>query len=227
MALTSQCGSGEGLRVNVGCGREIVPGWVNLDKSPSVLLARLPWLRWTLAKLGVLGPEQAMGMPRGAVHADAARRLPLEDESATDVYSSHMIEHMARWQAEAFLSECHRILVAGGLLRIVTPDLRQMARAYVDGVVVEGWQTPADSFVSTYGAYHDIPENRARRLVRRMASGAIHQWLYDAESIEHLLSSAGFTEIRHRGYREGGMADLSVIETRPCSLFVEARKPTV
>jgi len=48
-----------GLKLNLGCGSTVVPGWVNVDKSPSIVLARHPRLRRGLASAGLLTAEQA------------------------------------------------------------------------------------------------------------------------------------------------------------------------
>lgn len=213
---------GETVRLNIGCGPNVVPGWINLDKSPSVALARVPRFRALLGKAGVLSGAQAQGMPPGARHADAARAIPLPTNSVSDVYSSHMIEHMARWQSQAFLAECRRVLVGGGLIRVLTPDLRKMAEDYLDGVITEPWMTPADSFVHGYGAYHALDQGRLRALVHRLTSGSIHQWLYDADSLALLLRDAGFDTVAYRSFREGAMAGLEIIEHRRGGLFVEA-----
>lgn len=116
------------MRLHVGCGSTVVPGWVNLDKSPSVYLARVPGLRAALAKVRVLTPEQAdADFPPGIVHADVRNGLSYPDASAAYVYSSHLIEHMARWQAQEFLRECRRVLAPGAPLVMVTPNVATLS----------------------------------------------------------------------------------------------------
>jgi hypothetical protein len=100
-----------------------------------------------------------------------------------------------------------------------------LAQEYLAGTVRAPWATPADAFVEEFGAYYDVPANRVRRFIRRTLGGSIHQWLYDAESLSLLLSDAGFVDVVSRGYREGQAPLLTLIEHRPRSLFVEARKP--
>ena len=39
-------------KLHVGCGSDVYDGWVNIDKSPSVLLARAPALRAALSRTG-------------------------------------------------------------------------------------------------------------------------------------------------------------------------------
>jgi len=56
--------------------------------------------------------------------------LPIGDDSAEIVYSSHTIEHVDDSAVRNMLSESHRILKKGGLIRLVTPDAELAFRAY-------------------------------------------------------------------------------------------------
>ena len=157
------------------------PGWVNIDKSPSVLLGRFPALRRLLFRLRLLTPEQARGFPEGVVFADVSKRIPAESGSVEFIYCSHMIEHLSRWQAVGFVRECHRVLRPGGWLRLATPDLKLMSTDYIDGTspFLEDELTASDAFCAEYGAYADAPGNQVRRMIRKLAGGDSHQWLYD------------------------------------------------
>lgn len=190
------------------------------------MLSRTPRLRRALLRANILYEMQAIGFPRGITYADVSRRVPYPSGAASYIYSSHLIEHLSRWQALAFVRECTRVLAAGGVMRVATPDLRRMARAYLSGAQDRevGWETPADSFMAGVNAFHDIESNFARRFIRRQFSGAIHQWLYDAESLTHLLDEGGLHGAEPRSFRTGELPDLDLIETRPDSLFLEVRR---
>lgn len=94
------------ININLGCGPVFVdsPDWINLDftaPSPAVRQANL------------LG------------------QLPLGSGTAQLVYSSHFFEHIPRPEVDAFLRECLRVLQPSGVLRLVLPDLEEMARSYL------------------------------------------------------------------------------------------------
>jgi SAM-dependent methyltransferase len=216
----------DGSRLHIGCGPSVFPGWVNIDKSPSVLLARFPWLRKLLFRLRLLTAEQARGFPEGVVFADVSKRIPAESSTVDYIYCSHMIEHLSRWQALAFLRECHRVLRPGGWLRLATPDLALMVRDYQLGTspFLEDGFTPSDAFCAEYAAYADAPGNPASRMIRKLAGGDNHQWLYDGEGLENLLREGGFTTIESRSFREGSVPELDSIEQRERGLFVEAQR---
>lgn len=58
-------------------------------------------------------------------------RLPFEDCEFDAVYHSHLLEHLPRSQAPLLLRECYRVLKPRGVLRVVVPDLEQIARLYL------------------------------------------------------------------------------------------------
>jgi len=64
--------------------------------------------------------------------ANLLKRLPIKQEIADLVYSSHFLEHIPRSKVNDFLSEILRILKPGGVVRFVLPDLENMANSYVN-----------------------------------------------------------------------------------------------
>lgn len=213
----------DALRLHLGCGSNVVDGWVNIDRSPNVYLARVPWLRAALGRAGILSADQAGAtFPRGIVRADVTRRIPVADGSAEAVYSSHMIEHLSRWQALALLRESLRVLRPGGVIRIVTPDFAELVAEYEAG---SRTSPRADVFMRDLMTYTD-PEGVSgiQRLVRRAFGASAHQWLYDEESLRALLEEAGFVDVVRRAFGQGELPDLDRIETRT-GLALEARAP--
>jgi predicted SAM-dependent methyltransferase len=217
-----------GLKLHLGCGMMFVAGWENLDKSPNIYLSRIPRVRDALVRGRILSPEHAaVSFRRGTIHVDVAKGLPYADGSAAYIYHSHLVEHLSRWQALALVRECARVLKPGGLMRVATPDLRKLVDWYLrdDYPFGEG-TTAADTFMDVLGTYRDIPGSTAQRLIRRLVSTRPHQWLYDKESLCHLLEEGGFRDPVARNYREGEVPDLDQLDNRPDhSLYVEARRP--
>ena len=64
--------------------------------------------------------------------ANLLKRLPLKREIADLVYSSHFLEHIPYAKVTDFLTEILRILKPGGEVRLVLPDLENMANSYVN-----------------------------------------------------------------------------------------------
>jgi SAM-dependent methyltransferase len=212
-----------GSRLHLGCGSVVVDGWINIDNSPGVVLARVPRVKQGLRRAGVLTGEQAAAeFPEGIVRIDLRRGLPYPPGSANAIYSAHLIEHLARWQCLALLRECARVLELGGVIRLATPDLRAIVDDYLGGDTRYG-ATAGDSMMEQLMTFAERPGTRAQRLVRRVVT-APHQWLYDETSLAELLREAGFSDPVRRPFREGELPDLERIEHREEGLMMEARR---
>lgn len=91
--------------VNLGCGSRYHPEWVNID-------------------VVALGP--------GVIEHDLSTGIPLADGSADVVYHTAVLEHIRKKDALAFMKECHRVLKAGGIIRVGVPDLECICRLYLE-----------------------------------------------------------------------------------------------
>lgn len=88
------------LKVHLGCGERIFPGWVNAD------------------------------IYNGDIFLDITQALPFPDKSVDRVYAHHLIEHIELSQFLAFLKELARVCQPRATLRFVTPDLKRLTAAY-------------------------------------------------------------------------------------------------
>lgn len=215
---------GDSLKLNLGCGPVVVEGWENLDKSPNVLLSKLPFVRGLLKRVGLITAGQAKGFPPGVKFADLAKRLPYRDASVDFIYSGHLVEHISPAQAEQLLNECRRVLAPGGVIRFSTPDLREFVDGYLAGAGAGGERaaTAADEFMRNMGTYVDSGGGVIRRFVNRNISAFHHQWLYDEASMKRLFERAGFAAPEARSFRDGAFPELESLEVRPGGLFIQA-----
>jgi predicted SAM-dependent methyltransferase len=94
------------LKLNLGCGTYIKPGWVNVDSH----------------------------YPEVDLQLDLREKLPFPDGSALIVYSEHFFEHLEYPdQAMRFLGESWRVLIPGGILSIGVPDTEWPIVSYATG----------------------------------------------------------------------------------------------
>jgi len=93
--------------LNLGCGSRYRPEWVNVDLHP-------------------LAP--------GILAHDLLLPLPFSDGSFDLVYHSHVLEHMDRFEAGKFIKECFRVCKPGGIIRVVVPDLENIAELYLSSL---------------------------------------------------------------------------------------------
>ena len=93
--------------VNVACGPQVLPGYLNLD------------LRST-------DPE--------VITCDTRRVLPIGDAASRGIRAEQFIEHLEpREELPAFLATCLRKLAPGGILRVIVPDAERYLHAYCRG----------------------------------------------------------------------------------------------
>jgi SAM-dependent methyltransferase len=211
-------------RVNVGCGSTPTPGWVNIDNSPSLVFGRAPENVLTaLMRLGVLNEAQ-LNVARTArqfgILRGNATNLPLAKNSVDVIYSSHMLEHLDREQARAFLAEAFRVLRPGGWIRTVVPDLERYVRDYEAG-------GSADELIDRL-RLATPSEGRRGRFITLVVGFRGHRWMYDSRSLTHLLASSGFTEVSvlDPGVTHiSDVGELDLHERDDESIYCEARKP--
>ena len=95
--IKSYINSNKTCKLHIGCGTNLIDGWLNTD----------------------LYPRNTKAVRLNAFKMDA-----IPDKSFDYVYSEHMIEHLTYTQAEIMIKECSRILKPGGKIRIATPDMQ-------------------------------------------------------------------------------------------------------
>jgi predicted SAM-dependent methyltransferase len=120
------------VRLNLGCGLQSPPGWINVDASWNARLAKYPLLRRALSRFRLL-PADKLDIPwnPAIVIHDVRKRLPFSEGSVAAVYASHVLEHLYREEGQRLMAESFRVLAPGGILRIVVPDLRAMVDEYL------------------------------------------------------------------------------------------------
>jgi predicted SAM-dependent methyltransferase len=97
------------LRVHLGCGNALFPGWLNVDCYPPAPRAGIEIL--TL---------------------DMRQGLPLGDASVSALFTEHFLEHLpVEIVRETILPEIRRVLEPGGWVRIGVPDGEYFVNQYV------------------------------------------------------------------------------------------------
>ena len=211
-------------RINIGCGSEPLEGYLNFDNSPSVRLAKWPIILHLLDFFGLVSPETlnfvAFCKDEEITFGDAVKGLPIETDSVEVVYCSHVVEHVGSGQLSAFLGEIRRILSNTGTVRFVLPDLAIHISQYEKDKDANHFMHAMMVSPPPIGTWRD-------KLRLLLVGYRHHQWMYDAQSFEQLLSENGFDNIIELDAGETGMKDahgIDLEERAEISLYVEARK---
>lgn len=207
-------------KINLGCGRNLKEGWINIDNSPSAIIAKVPALYRLLKRIGIVAANDAYGdWSRGILWRNVTRRLPFADGSVDKVYSSHMLEHLSRSDGERVISECYRVLQSGGVLRLVVPDLVFHVERYLGRVTASegvGREPHDDLLFNLYGAY-----------LSKKRKGAYHRYMYDWPTLRTVLKSVGFRDPVRQTYQVSLDPELAALDNRPeDSLHIDALKYT-
>lgn len=160
------------MLLNLGSGPQAAAGWVNIDRSPNVVLGRMPRLRRQLRRSGLLTDSHMAAWDPSIIRGDI-RKLSFADCSIAAIYSSHTLEHLYFNEAQQVLDECYRVLVPDGLLRLALPDSAQWARELVEGLAAG----TADSGRRFNERLLSFPLSRPRGVerIQRAFAGHVHR----------------------------------------------------
>jgi predicted SAM-dependent methyltransferase len=145
----------------------------------------------------------------GVMHMDATRSFPFREETFQFVFTEHMVEHIAYRQFVAMLCECRRVMRNGGIIRITTPDLNALIGLF---------STSRSQIQERYIAFfkkHFLPEDypdTPAAIVNTFFKSWGHTFIYDRETLEFALRSAGFHSIERRRLGESNRASLQHLE---------------
>lgn len=158
--------------VNLGCGRTVHADWVNLDLVPAVP--------------GVIRHNLCVG-------------LPFRENAVDAIYHSHVLEHLRPEQGTKLLQECFRALRPGGVLRIVVPDLEQIAQLYLN-YHTRAWQGDPDA----QRRYQWIKLELLDQLVRSHSGGQMGPYLVklEQEDAEFVRSRLGEEVLEAISYQD-------------------------
>jgi SAM-dependent methyltransferase len=146
--------------------------------------------------------------PRGIRRHDIRRGLPFGDGTVDALYASHTIEHLHRSEALALLRDAHRVLVPGGICRIVVPDLHAIVGWYLDHRAQGPPQSSgsSDMLMELLNVRPAAAEPRTLLgWYRRATEFDWHKWMYDADGLIALFHEAGFAAAAQRRFLESAI----------------------
>jgi len=101
------------VKLNLGCGDVVMPGWINIDRRDDV--------------------------PNIDINYDLSQPLPFRDDTVDFIFNEHFLEHLSPAEGLVFLKECKRCLKPGGVLRVAMPHIKPVVDRYYNNDVESDW----------------------------------------------------------------------------------------
>lgn len=144
------------IKLHLGCGPKQLPGFINIDIQTG---------------------------PAVDQQHDISQLTAFESAQVDMIYASHVLEHFGRHRFVSVLTEWHRVLKPGGLLRLSVPDFESCAELYI-----ESGRTNISSITGlVVGGQRDGYD--------------YHNMIFDKRSLTQQLNTIGFDQVRRWDWR--------------------------
>jgi SAM-dependent methyltransferase len=180
-----------GWRLNLGCGNEPLPGYLNIDRhGPEPI------------DPGGMDLESFLpGHVRGEVYP-----LDWPDGSVDEIRASHVLEHFSHREVVDVLRDWVRALKPGGTLKVAVPNFAWIAEQYLAGnpVNVQGYVMGGHADADDrHGAIFD--EEELSTALRHAGCCAIRPWQSEAKDCAGLPVSLNL-----QGRKKGPLPKLKI-----------------
>ena len=188
--------------LNLGCGDNIIDGFINID----FFTAR-------------------------SVDYGADLRSPLKLASAVvdGILCEHTLEHLTYSEVDKLLKECFRVLKPGAIMRIGVPDLSVFIRNYCNQN--RDWFSKWEELMFINSPDEHRAQRRLisdLEAVSFITQEYGHVSCWDHETLNAYLCQAGFRSSSKRQFRDGDcmtlLEDLDADDRKFVSVYVEAIK---
>lgn len=165
------------VRVNLGSGRDLRPGWINIDGDyPFDISEGIEYIEHNLS----------YGLP------DQVNNISI-------AFGSHINEHLD-WQDNiTMLKSCYNKMLPGGSLFIELPDFVSVIKAYLD----KDWSYfnhPAIMHFCKGNTLSSLVDYALHQKTRGLPE---HISFIDVEAMIYILKQAGFTQIHQTKFCHG------------------------
>ncbi len=177
------------LRLHLGCGSIVLPGWVNIDR-----IARVP----------------------GVVTDIDPTTLPYADGSVAEVLSEHVFEHFSFAEEGLVWLELARVLRPGARLTIEVPDFEWVCARFL--AAQDDWRDFYVVGAADHYAGCGTALDQRWGILQTMffgnqnGVGQFHRSAYTEAKLRALARHLGFAEIEvERKFNKGGQALRAVL----------------
>lgn len=175
--------------LHIGCGDNILPGWLNTDFNPR----------------------------KGVIFLDARDKFPFRPESFDYIFSEHLVEHLKPMEQGEFLEECLRVLKPGGICRIATPDMQFLVDFYNEPQSPRfkryaHWAMGQTASLRELNREIEQDPTKYAYIINSFFRSWGHEMIHNEESITHLALRSGFKEARRCEVGESTVEQLRSME---------------
>jgi predicted SAM-dependent methyltransferase len=170
-------------KLHLGCGPHLLQGWLNADRSRSLLNRG------------------------GRVYVDAREKLPFPSNTFAFIFSEHFISCLTLEQGVSLFREFHRILRSGGVVRTSTAGLA----ALMDVYLCEQPQYRDYVHWASKTFLGSSSDSRAM-VINNFFYGFGLRFIYDHETLAWALKQAGFSRVVETKIGESDHPELRAIE---------------
>lgn len=219
------------MKVHIGCGQTLLPGFVNIDNSPSALLAKCNrHLLLLLKRISLINQDQlgfALKLKSGKKEFLRANclKLPFRNDSIDFCYSSHMIGWcLSLEQLHVFFRELYRVMKPEAGMRLSFLDFDLVANEFQ-----EHRNTLKFSKRLPFGTREFNFRNKLKFLFSpNMENGIV----LNAQTAMFLLEQHGFTGVSlldpgETTFPSALVSEIDLSQRKEESVFIECRKPAL
>lgn len=176
-------------KMQIGCGSNILEGWLNTDLNYSDTVAFL----------------------------DAGEKFPIESDKFDFIYSEHLFEHLKVEQQLNMLKESYRILKNGGIMRIATPSIEFLFNLYANPNILENkqyvnWAVENIPNLKIVNNLNISDEEHYVYVINNFFKASGHQMIHNYDSISKLALQCGYSQIKQCEVSESEVSFLKNIE---------------
>ena len=215
------------VKLNLGCGSVRPVGWINTDSSLNASFQKIP----VIGKMITRYFNPVIYNSSNFKYMNLNKKWPFSNNSVDIVYASHLFEHLTIKSADLFLKESLRCLKAGGVIRIVVPDMYKIAKKYIFDF--ESGDKDASDYIlwainmHREGQYGNL--GWVKKIILEL-QGYPHQhkYMYDEKSMFKLFEKHGFININILTFGDSRLIEniheVEGANEHYLSVYIEAKK---
>lgn len=171
------------LKLHIGCGKNALDGFINLDNNVFILFKNIPFIAEILRFLKFVPkwfPEFIeIVKEKNIRYCNASKKIPFNNSSVDFIYTCHMLEHLDNEETKVFFEECYRVLKPNCTLRVAVPNFQLL----IDNYIID---KNADSFIRNSHLVGEKPKSLLKKIQYILQGHGWHHQMFNENSIKSL-----------------------------------------